>query len=195
MPSLESLPTCQDFQKRLDLFLDGEVDGRTMRELALHVTRCPDCESELRQGERLQDVFGDAVRREVERVDVAALWRSIESAVEAPRLPLAMRLRERWETRSGLEMRFLAIAASAALAVVIVSALWPGSATTPGTVQVAEVGETGDVRAMIPLGRTDLRTTASNKARIDSLSSSASAVAVWSEPRQDTTAIWVSYDR
>ena len=166
-----SLPNCQDFQKRMDLFLDGEVDGRTMRELALHVARCPSCESGLREAERVQDVFSDAVHAEVDRIDVASLWRSIETRLEASPLPFLARLRERWKLRSGFEFPALAFAATAVVALVVAAALWSES-TTPG-----------------PGPRI-----ASNQADIDRLSSSASSVAVWTEPRQNTTAIWVSYE-
>jgi anti-sigma factor RsiW len=169
---LETLPSCQDFRKRMDLFLDGEVDGRTMRELALHIARCPSCEDELRQAEQLQDAFAVAVRAEAERVDVASLWRSIESALDAPPPSLLSRLRERWQTRSGREeTHVLALAASAAVALLVVGAVW-SSAVRPVPPRLA-----------------------SNKADIDSLSSSSRSVAVWTEPVQQTTAIWVNYER
>ncbi|MGH7858043.1 MAG: zf-HC2 domain-containing protein [Candidatus Binatia bacterium] len=165
---LGSLPNCQDFQKRFDLFFDGEIDGRTMRSLALHVTRCRACEEELRQSECLQEVVAQTVQAEVDGIDVAVLWRSIEGGLESPRLSLLARARERWEFRSPVEMRFLGLAATVALLLIVASALWP-SASGPVPVSVVN-----------------------NKAQIDTLSSSASAVAVWTEPRQQTTAIWVA---
>ena len=172
-----SLPNCQDFQKRMDLFLDGEVDGRTMRELALHVARCASCESGLREAERVQDVFTAAVHVEVDRVDVASLWRSIEARLDTPHLSLLGRLSllgwlgERWKLRAGFEFPALAVGAAAAVALVVGAALWSES------------------RAPVPAA-----VVASNQADIDRLSSSASSVAVWTEPRQNTTAIWVSYE-
>lgn len=165
---LGSMPSCEDFQKRFDLFFDGEIDGRTMRDLALHVTRCRTCEEELRQNERLQEVVAAAVRAEVDRVDVSSLWRSIEGGLEAPQISLGVRLHERWDTRSGLEARFLALAGSAALAMILFGAFWSRD---------------------IPAAPAAL---ANNKAQIDSISSSAPHVAVWSEPKAQTTAIWVA---
>ncbi|MGH7819445.1 MAG: hypothetical protein ACREQ9_06720, partial [Candidatus Binatia bacterium] len=153
---------------RFDLFFDGELDGRTMRSLALHVTRCRSCEDELRQSERLQEMFSQVVQAEVDAIDVAGLWRSIEQGLESPRLSPAARVRERWDFRSPMETRFLAVAAAAAFLLVVAGALWP-EASEPARVQIAD-----------------------NKAQIDALSSSSSAVAVWTEPRQQTTAIWVA---
>jgi anti-sigma factor RsiW len=169
---LESLPNCRDFERRLDLFLDGELDGRSLRDLALHVARCGACEAEVRRAERLQGALGTAVAAEVDRVDVAALWRAIEGGLEVGPLPLAARLRERWRSRSGIEVRFLATAAAVAL---VLLAVFAGVRNEP-----------------LPPTRGKL---ASNRAHIDSLSSSARSVAVWTEPAQETTAIWVSYER
>lgn len=170
--SLGALPNCKDFEKRLDLFLDGEIDGRTMRELALHVARCPSCESGLREVERLQDAVAETVRDGVDHIDVAALWHSVEGRLDARPLPVLARLRERWGVQPAFEMPAMALAAAAAVVLVVAGAIW-----TRGALPVAET-----------------QVTASNKADIGRLSSSASSVAVWTEPRNQTTAIWVSYE-
>jgi anti-sigma-K factor RskA len=159
---------CQDFQKRFDIFLDGEVDGRTMRDLALHVSHCTSCEEELRQSENLQKLIAGSIQAGVDRVDAVELWRSIEAGLEAPPPSLAVRLRERWEFRSRWELRTLAVAASALLAVVLAGTLWWAPAK-PVATRLAD-----------------------NHAQIDRLDSSAPQVVVWSEPEQHTTAIWVA---
>lgn len=159
---------CQDSQKRFDLFLDGEVDGRMMRELALHVTRCPSCEAELRESEGLQERIAGAVRAEVERVDSESLWRAIETALEASRPPLIERLRERWDFRTGAGLAFAALAAGVVIAALVGGSLWSTPATAP-QVHLAD-----------------------NHAQIDRLDSSAPEVVVWSEPDEHTTAIWIS---
>ena len=159
---------CQDFQKRFDLFLDGEVDGHTMRELALHVTRCLSCEAELRRSESLQERIAEAVESKVDRIDSEELWRSISTGLELPHPSAAARLRERWELRSGPSLASLALAASVALAALVAGSIW----LRPSTHPVSRL--------------------ANNHAQIDRLDSSASDVVVWSEPEEHTTAIWVS---
>lgn len=159
---------CQDFQKRFDLFLDGEVDGRTMRELALHVTRCPSCEAELRGSESLQELIAAAVQSKVDRIDSEDLWRSIAAGLESAPPSLAERLRARWNLRSGLRLPSVALAASVVVAALVAGMFWSLSSVSPAA------------------------RLADNHAQIDRLDSSAQEVVVWSEPEERTTAIWVS---
>jgi hypothetical protein len=167
--------SCQDFQKRFDIFFDGELDGRTMRDLALHVARCRSCEDDLRRAERVQELFADVVRSTVDRIDVASLWRSIEAGLDAPNPSLLRRIAERWQTRSRVETGVVTAFASAAIAAGLLVSLTPTQAPAP-TAAVASAGP--------------------NRASIDRLESSAPAVAVWTEPDTQTTAIWVaSYEQ
>lgn len=161
---------CPDFQKRLDLFLDGEVDGRTMRELALHVSRCVDCEAELRRAETLQQLLADSVQAEVECVEPRELWGSISSKLSSARPSLAERVRGRWGLRSaaGSHPYPLSLAASLIALLLVAGALWSGRSNPP------------------PMRAAD------NHAQIDRLDSNAPDVAVWSEPEERTTAIWVA---
>ncbi|MGH7802932.1 MAG: zf-HC2 domain-containing protein, partial [Candidatus Binatia bacterium] len=79
--------SCQEVQKRFDVFLDGETDGRTMRDLALHVTQCTSCENDLRLYERCHAAFVAFIEREVDRIDVSRLWQGIE--VKLDTLPVS----------------------------------------------------------------------------------------------------------
>ena len=56
--------TCREVEKLLDLFLDGELEARAMRAVALHVTRCAACEALL---QRLRAPPGARVRRHQRR--------------------------------------------------------------------------------------------------------------------------------
>lgn len=164
------MPDCKDFQRRFDLFLDGELDGRAMRELALHASRCVSCEEELRICEGVQTVLAAAVDAELQRVDPAALWTGIRGRLEPIRPSVAVRVRERAERwlRFGADLAPPLWATAAALAVGVAALLW---AWQPATRPVA---------------------VANNEARIDRLATSANDVAVWSEPEEHTTAIWVA---
>ncbi|TMA74928.1 MAG: zf-HC2 domain-containing protein [Deltaproteobacteria bacterium] len=156
--------TCREAEKLLDLFVDGELEARLMRAVALHVTRCAPCEALLQQIERLQDALADAMTDAVADVDFSRLWPSIAGRVDA--------VQRSWRGLRG-RMHELAwrptLVATAMAAVLAVSAiaLWrelPGA--TPAAVN--------------------------NQARIDALTSDAAAVTLLSEPKTNTTVIWVS---
>jgi hypothetical protein len=72
---------CRDAERLLDTFFDGELDGRLMREAALHVTRCKRCEAEIADRERLQDLLVAAVEGEIAAVDPARIWDGVEAAI------------------------------------------------------------------------------------------------------------------
>ena len=62
---------CRETRPLLPLFFDGELEARQMRAVALHSTRCIDCEGELRQLERLQDVVASVSPRS----SMTSIWR------------------------------------------------------------------------------------------------------------------------
>src|SRR6185369_3487917 len=75
--------TCREAEKLLDLFLDGELEARAMRAVALHVTRCEPCEKLLRGLERLQDMVAESVSEAVADVDFSRFWPGIAGRVDA----------------------------------------------------------------------------------------------------------------
>ena len=156
--------SCQEVQKRFDVFLDGETDGRMMRDLALHLTQCASCEGELRLYERTHAAFVGVIEREVDRVDVTRLWQGIQAGLSTVPVSRVSRLAERWRDRVGSPWLAPALAAAASFAAVVAIASFR-SAETPVTV-------------------------ANNEAHIEQLDANASNVAVWSEPLERTTAIW-----
>lgn len=159
--------SCQEVQKRFDVFLDGETDGRTMRDLALHVAQCVSCEGELRGYERLHAAFTGFIGREVDRIDVAGLWTRIERGLGAPpRRSWSSAVQEWWQRRSGVPWVAPALAAAASFAAVVTVA-----------------GLRGATESAPPV-------VSSNEAHIEQLEADASHVVVWSEPVERTTAIW-----
>lgn len=72
---------CREAERLLDTFFDGELEGRLMRDAALHVTRCTSCERELQQKERLHDALGATIARDVEATDLGGLWTAIEAGI------------------------------------------------------------------------------------------------------------------
>lgn len=172
---------CQEVRKRFDVFLDGELDGRTMRELALHVTRCDACETELREFEKVQEMFAQAIDEDIDRLNVATLWANVERRLERRPPSVWSRLQELWEEPWGRAVPVGGIAAAALAVAVLVASPWRSGeegGIPPGELQAKSSNATGAEPS-------------SNAARIERLESSANNVVVWSEPERKTTAIWV----
>ena len=157
---------CPDFARRFDGFLDGEVDAHSLRAMAAHAGHCDRCGAELEQAESLQELLLRAVEDETDRIDAGALWRRVEPQLE-PALGSAL---PRWRARIADWRRVPsvpALAVGGVLAAALALLLWP-VATPSEPTRVAD-----------------------NHAQIDRIESSAPHVAVWSEPSQDTTVIWL----
>jgi len=160
--------TCREVEKLLDLFLDGELEARAMRGVALHVTRCPACEGILQGVERLQDLIAETFSDALAEVDFSRFWSRIAARAQTPRRSvLAALLGRTRELGAGLGLT-VAAAAVAGLAIGIL--LWSG-------------GPRWQAGARI-----------NNQVRIDTLRSEAPSVAVLSEPASNTTVIWVVDD-
>jgi len=157
---------CRDIENMLDRFLDGELEARSMRAVALHVTRCPACERLLQELERLQDMVVEGVNEAVARVDFTRFWSDIAGQAEVVQRSFGG-VRERLRAAAA---RPAVIAAMMAVAL-LVSAL-----------EIWRVGTSLSAVAPAP---------ANNQARIDSLVSDAPSVALLSEPVSNTTVIWV----
>lgn len=71
---------CRDAERLIDTFFDGELDGRLMRDAALHVTRCKRCESEVADREAIQDVLRATIEEDLAAVDLGQIWLNVEVA-------------------------------------------------------------------------------------------------------------------
>ena len=169
--------TCRDVSGLLPLFYDGELDARQMRSVALHSSRCPTCESDLRRLERVQELVADTINARVDELDLSGIWPALETRLAAVRVSWWQRLRWRWEAyevQSWFSVPALGMATAAA---VLAVTLW-----------TSRVGEAPQVAQLPPPAAVD--TTAS----IDSLERNAESVAVLSEPETNTTVLWVNDD-
>ena len=169
--------TCRDAAALLPLFFDGELDANQMRAVALHSTRCGDCETTLRQLERLQDLVSTHVAAAVEEVDLSSFWSDVERRLAPTHVSWVDRVRTWWSERdSGWAIPpWPALAAvGAALALGLALAARVQTPTThPDAGQVA---------------------TRDNAALLDELDTDASSVAVLSDPETRTMVLWVSDD-
>ncbi len=73
--------TCREAERLIDTFFDGELEGRLMREAALHVTRCRRCETEIQDRELVHDLLKSSVEDEMAGIDLSAIWKGVEPAI------------------------------------------------------------------------------------------------------------------
>ena len=166
--------TCREASNLLPLFVDGELDSRQMRAVALHGTRCQSCETELRQIERVQDLVSDTMHAQADAIDLSDFWSGVESRLGTIRPSWRERVQMWWS--EGDHRWVIRVPALAAAAAVAVLAFWlfaraPEPTTQPDAPRIAAVD---------------------NAATIESLESDVDSVAVVSDPETRTTVLWVS---
>ena len=184
---------CDDIAPLLGTFEDGELAPHEMQEVARHLAGCANCEETLAGYSNV----GRLLREAATAPALEGFAIAVQARIEQLRPPLRVRLgrwfgahRERFG--GGMAVAF-AMAAAAILTVVI---------TTPFARNMVGAGShvtqlaTRNARALA-------RDTAKSSAAIASatsgepstiiskLESSNPDVAVWSEPSQDTTVIWL----
>ena len=167
--------SCRETRPLLPLFFDGELEARQMLAVALHSTRCVECEGELRQLERLQDAVASHVSALVDEIDLGQIWAGVAPRLAPRRESLLERWRAWWEEHSaGWAVRgpALALAAAAVLAVGVWQMQGPGL-----------IGEVAKVDERID-----------NSAVLDSVQSSVDSVALVTEPETNTTLLWIMDD-
>jgi hypothetical protein len=165
---------CRDTRPLLPLFFDGQLDPRQMRGVALHSTRCLECEGELRQLERLQEAVASHISALVDEVDLGQIWAGISPRLEARVPSLTQRLRTWWSERErGWMLRGPAFAA-AAIAILIALTMW--------------------IQHQAPQLRNQIASRVDNSAVLDSVQSNADSVALVTEPETNTTLLWVMDD-
>jgi anti-sigma factor RsiW len=184
---------CNKIAPLLGAFEDGELQPHEMQEVARHLASCRSCEEALAGYSDLGRMLRDAVAPPA----LDGFTASVQARLEQLRPPLRIRLDRRlgtWRERfgGGLAIAF-AMAATAILTVVIttplarnmigagnhvtqvarrdVSALARDAVQAPAALASAAIGEPGTI--------------------ISKLETSNPDVAVWSEPSQGTTVIWL----
>ena len=164
---------CRETRPLLPLFFDGELEARQMRAVALHSTRCPDCEDELRHFERLQEVVAMHVSAMVEDVDLSQIWASVAPRLESRAPSLIQRLRSWWDEQElGWLVRGPAFAAVAGI-ILLALALWQHGDTVP---------------------REPIASRVDNSAVLDSVQSSVDSVALVTDAETNTTLLWIMDD-
>jgi hypothetical protein len=73
---------CREAERLIDTFFDGELDGRSMRDAAMHITRCKRCEAEINDRERLQGLLASIIEDEIADIDVDRIWAAVEPTLK-----------------------------------------------------------------------------------------------------------------
>lgn len=185
---------CDEIAPLLGAFQDGELLPHSMKEVARHLASCEDCENTLEGYSAIGQVLRDASPEP----NLDGLAMAVQARIEQLRPPLRVRLGRWFETQrerfgSAPAMAF-AMAVAAILTVVI---------TTPFARNMIGAGRDRAVQ----VAKADVRAIAGEAAKapaalasavggepgtiISKLETSNPDVAVWSEPSQDTTVIWL----
>lgn len=168
---------CRETRPLLPLFFDGELEARQMRAVALHSTRCPDCENELRHFERLQDAVATHIASMVDDTDLARIWAGVSPRLGSRAPSLARRLRGWWEELEfGWSVPGPAFAVAAAVLFILV--LWQRGGT-PERAEVASRPAASDI---------------DNSAVLDSVQSGVDSVALVTDEETNTTLLWIMDD-
>jgi hypothetical protein len=171
---------CREASNLLPLFLDGELDPRQMRAVAMHSMRCQSCEAELKGMERVQLLVSEAIKKQVDGIDFGGLWPAIEQRIGTVQVPWTVRARTWWEEmRSELDLRVPAFVAAAVMAVLVFT--W--YTRQPDISQIIEAQQIANVG-----------NEAASEAAIESLETTFESLDFINDPDSNATVLWVSDD-
>jgi anti-sigma factor RsiW len=105
----ERVMTCEEASPLLDAFVDAELEGPALIDVARHAAGCPSCDGTLRELLALHEVVGRRGREEAEALDLSRLWPALEPELDRADARRAWRRR----LRSAPVWGGLALAASA----------------------------------------------------------------------------------
>lgn len=183
---------CPEISPLVPRFFDGELEGREMRSVALHVTRCADCERELRQLESLQSLFGAQVAEQVDAIDMSRIWTAVAGRIETPAPSWRERLAAWRESFAFPELStaWPALAGAVAMAALALG-VWIYMGSSGGPIPTSPVAQVqpehpAEVQSVALMGDEDKV----NSAMFDSILGSVKELSV--DPESGTAVVWVS---
>jgi len=162
--------TCRDVHVVLEPFVDGELRGDLMREVARHLATCSLCEGMTIEVERVQEALRQTVIGAAGEVDTTAAWAAVAPHLDAAPT-LGSRVRAFIESVRIPRIPMPVLLGGAAVALVALL-LWRDGEQIPGDPGAGEQ-------------------LASQTARIDQLDAPGN-VRVWNAPETGATVIWVN---
>ena len=203
------MPACDQMRLLLGPFEDGELEPHEMQDVAFHVVSCPECKAILKDYRAL----GVALRDAAAIPSLDGLSEAVKARIARVRVPIHVRVGRYFDSLNQRLAAAVAIGAAAAVSAILTVALVSpiarrivnGAAPTPQALSAAQpvsvptvklagtanpaanakamVNQQVDVNPPIDAGNP--------RAVISSLEADSPSVAVWNEPRTDTTVIWV----
>jgi anti-sigma factor RsiW len=141
--------TCGDVTQLLEAFVDGELPGAMLLEVARHAASCPPCDAAVRSLEAVRGAVERTVREAADRLDLGPVWPAVAAATA------------REDTRRAWRRRLRALPAWGAAAAMAASAvLWfraPATVPGPATARPARPNQAVIERLDTAGGRFEIR--------------------------------------
>jgi len=181
------MATCNQTRLLLGPFDDGELEAHEMEDVALHVVNCLGCKATLEDYRTL----GVALRGAVTIPALDGFADAVQVHIERLRVPFATRISRYFDL---LMERFGAVAAigatAAAAAALTAFLLTPYARHLMGAEGKPAAAPRETIAATTHPAISPAKTV-SGLNDLSKLESQSPAVALWNEPRTDTTVIWV----
>jgi anti-sigma factor RsiW len=194
---------CSEIALMLGAFEDGELEPHEYQSVALHLAHCDRCTAELAE----YSAIGRELRTAVAEPELAGFAAGVMRRIDSLPVPFSTRV-SRFMSRLGEQFGSgfgMATAAAVAAIITVILAspfarnLEQNASTLPqlASRQVAKVEQSVEQSAeqapvQLASAPGDMNATAEDsQAVISRLESEIPSVAVWSEPQNDTTVIWL----
>ncbi len=191
---------CSEIRPLLSAFGDGELEPPELLKVARHIAGCPDCEREAADFSAVGVHLRDVVEAGVSSIPLEGFAEAVQARITQLRPSLWSHFGRWLESVDERVSASLSIA-SAAMAIAALTAImltpYAREYTAGHNAQVvasaqARPAAAGDQAGLAETVSPAEKTLAEDsRAIISRLESENPAVAVWSEPRTDTTVIWL----
>jgi hypothetical protein len=201
---------CDQIRLLLGPFEDGELEPHEIEDVAQHIAGCGECKAILENYRTL----GLSLRSIAEVPTLDGFADAVQARIAKVRIPLRIRIGRYFDSVSERLMAGAAIGAASAIAAIVTIVLVTpvarqivrGAGPTPGIVASIHAPFSGTIAKLAAksglathgnvslsqrLAAREKTRSNSSEAVISSLEADSPSVAVWNEPRSDTTVIWV----
>jgi anti-sigma factor RsiW len=197
---------CSEIRPLLSAFSDGELEPAELLKVARHLAGCPQCESEAADlgalGAHLRESFESAVSV----IPMAGFVEAVQARIAGLKPSPWRRLRRWFESLDQAISPTISVASAALAAAALTAILLTPYARQYTTSSPPQQLASNSIERPAPVAKTPSRPAEmvteaektlveDSRAIISRLESENPAVAVWSEPRTDTTVIWLPDQR
>lgn len=182
---------CSEIELLLSAFEDGELEPNEMQSVAFHLARCEACTRTL----SAYSTLGRELRAAAPVPELPGFSMAVIARIDNLPKPLSARIARFFGGGAdfvGSQLAWGSAAAAVAILTVVLATPYAerfASRNAPAPAQVAEAVNQPTSPALVPNPQEVAAT--DSHAVISRLESQTPSVAVWSEPRSDTTVIWL----